>query len=502
MIIDAEELPTGSAIQADTVIVGGGMAGIALARQLADAGFRVAILESGGEGPDPRVQDLYAGTMTVGAAAGSERLDEYLTASRVRCFGGSGNVWGAKCGPLDPIDFERRAWVPHSGWPISRVQLQPFYDRACDLLELPRFAVPASDPEREPLFDRASPAFTRRTRAYTRYTGALPGGPYKDYKAAASTHARIAVYLHANVTRIAMAADGRQVQSMEVRTLNGRVHIARGATYVLATGGIENVRLMLASNDVVPQGIGNHSDWLGRGFQGHSTVVRDNTSLWTTRPAANLADFDITATDRPHTVLGVSDALQRKTGHLNFTVTMTGPVRKADAASAAVTRIAQQLSSQADASHRSIYFMTEHAPDRDSRITLDLNSRDALGLPRVRLDMRHGQLELDTLEQSTTLLARELGRLGLGRLRWAGSRQDWTDSLKSLSRHHMGATRMATSPADGVVDEYGRVHGVANLYVAGSSVFPTSGITNPTLTLLALGFRMGDRMIAEKGRAA
>src|SRR4051812_20462033 len=422
MIIDAEELPTGFVIQADTIIVGGGMAGIALARQLADAGFRVAILESGGASPDPRVQDLYAGTMTVGDAAGSERLDEYLTASRVRCFGGSGNVWGAKCGPLDPIDFERREWVPYSGWPVSRVQLQPYYDRACDLLELPRFPAPTTDPEREPLFDRSSPAFTRRTRAYSRYTGALPGGPYKDYKAAAAMHTRVTVYLHASVTRIAMAPDGRQAQSLELRTLNGRVHTARGATYVIATGGIENVRLLLVSNDVVRNGIGNHSDWLGRGFQGHSTIARDNTSLWTTRSPAMLADFDIAATDRPHTVLGISDSLQRKTARLNFTVTMTGQVRKPDPASTSVTRIAQQLSSGADSSHRSIYFMIEHAPDRDSRITLDPGSRDALGVPRVRLDMRHSQLEFDTLGQSTVLLARELGRLGVGRLRWAGSR--------------------------------------------------------------------------------
>jgi choline dehydrogenase-like flavoprotein len=499
MLIDAEQLEPGTTLSADLVIVGGGMAGIALGRQIADAGRRVAILESGGESADPRTQDLYAGTMTVGTGGRSERLDEYLTASRVRCFGGSGNVWGAKCGPLDPIDFEQRSWVPHSGWPISRADLQPYYDRACALLELPRFDMPSDQPATEPIFGGASRSFTRRTRAYTRYTGALPGGPYNDYKAAAAAHQRIAVYLHANVTRIALSADGRGVESLDVRTLNGKAHTVRGRTYVLAAGGIENVRLMLASNDLARHGIGNHSDWLGRGFQGHTTVVREGTSVWTTRTDAALADFDLMKTDGPHTVLGVSDGLQRATRRLNFTVTLIGTAKAPDAASAAVTRLAQHLAGASQPSHRSIYFMTEHAPDRDSRIVLDPEAHDALGMPRVRLDMRHAAIELETLERSAALLATELGRLGIGRLHWGGDRKDWAESMKSLSRHHMGATRMSSSRSNGVVDEHGCVHGVSNLYVAGSSVFPTSGITNPTLTLLALGFRLGDRLIAMRG---
>src|SRR4051794_3738976 len=138
MIIDAEQLPDGSAIEVRVLIAGGGLAGIALGRQLADAGLAVAILESGGTNPDPRQQALYNGKMTVGDGQSTASFDQYLTASRVRCFGGSGNVWGGKCGPLDPLDFERRAWVPYSGWPITRAAMQPYYDRACALLELPR----------------------------------------------------------------------------------------------------------------------------------------------------------------------------------------------------------------------------------------------------------------------------------------------------------------------------------------------------------------------------
>jgi choline dehydrogenase-like flavoprotein len=503
MFIDAEQLEDRTTIESQILIVGGGMAGITLARQLGDAGLDVAILEGGGEKPDDRTQSLYAGTMTIGDGQDSpRRLDEYLTSSRVRCFGGSGNVWGGKCGPLDPMDFERRAWVPYSGWPISRFDLQPFYDRASALLELPAFPPPGTRMAggAEPLFGARSPMFTPRTRTYTRYTGALPDGPYRGFKDSAARHPRVRVYLNANVSAIRASVDGRRIESVEVRGFSGRRHTARGLVCVLATGGIENVRLLLASNHVHRSGIGNHSGWLGCGFQGHTTISREHTSLWAMRSTDDLAPYNNTMHDRPHTVLGASDEAQRHERRLNFTVTIAGRTTKPSASTAAVRAVARRLSQAPVDAHHGIYFMVEHPPNRDSRITLKESDRDPLGMPRVRLDMRHSSEELDTLERSVAALAGELGRLEAGRLQWAGTRADWLQSLASLSRHHMGATRMSTSRVDGVVDEHCRVHGVENLYVAGSSVFPTSGIANPTLTLLALALRMGDHLIAARGR--
>jgi choline dehydrogenase-like flavoprotein len=140
--------------------------------------------------------------------------------------------------------------------------------------------------------------------------------------------------------------------------------------------------------------------------------------------------------------------------------------------------------------------MIEHTPNRDSRITVSREQRDELGLPRVHLDMRYGEPEFDSIAAAIGCLATELGSLDIGRIRWAGKREQLVQCMDSPSRHHMGATRMATSPRQGVVDEHCRVHGIDNLYIAGSSVFPTSGIANPTLTLLALTFRLGDRLTA------
>jgi choline dehydrogenase-like flavoprotein len=131
--IDARTLPDASRIDADLIIIGGGLAGITLAKQLAGGPLKVAILESGGREIDMENQALYAGSAVVRAPDNPDKpLDAYPAQSRIRAFGGSGHVWGGKCAPLDPADFAQRDWAPHSGWPVSREQLQPFYDRACD----------------------------------------------------------------------------------------------------------------------------------------------------------------------------------------------------------------------------------------------------------------------------------------------------------------------------------------------------------------------------------
>ena len=498
MLVDAAQLTENSRLEADVVIAGGGVAGIALARQLADAGLSVLVLESGGEAPEPRTQSLYEGTMTLGGPGNDPRpLNEYLVSSRVRCFGGSGNVWGGKCAPLDPVDFERRDWIRHSGWPIDRAGLQPFYDRACALLELPRFGEQASSVvgQDEPLLAGRASSLAIRPRCYTRYTGVAPGDSYAAFKRSAAEHPRVKVCLHANVTAIKLDQRGVRVESLEVQELNGRKHSAVGRAYVLATGGIENVRLLLASNDVHRDGVGNHSDWLGRGFQGHTTISQgEGTRVSLLREDSRLGLFDNQQRERPHAVIGLSDAAQHRYRTVNFTATLMDDRSAAPKAEMCVAKVAQCVADAPATARRSVYFMIEHTPNRDSRITVSREQRDEIGLPRVHLDMRYGEPEFDTIAAAIGCLASELGRLDIGRVRWAGRRDQLVECMSSPSRHHMGATRMARSPREGVVDEQCRVHGVNNLYIAGSSVFPTSGIANPTLTLLALAFRLGDHL--------
>jgi choline dehydrogenase-like flavoprotein len=153
-----------------------------------------------------------------------------------------------------------------------------------------------------------------------------------------------------------------------------------------------------------------------------------------------------------------------------------------------------------------ILCLLEQTPDPGSRITLS-EHRDALGLRGVRVDWRVGERERRTLETITETIAAEFGRLGLGRARvdhWLAEHGGWGTGPMDYN-HHMGATRMSDDPATGVVDANGRVHGIANLYVAGSSVFPTCGVTNPTLTIVALGLRLADHLrstLADSGSTA
>jgi choline dehydrogenase-like flavoprotein len=142
--------------------------------------------------------------------------------------------------------------------------------------------------------------------------------------------------------------------------------------------------------------------------------------------------------------------------------------------------------------------MAEHMPNPDSRITLDAGNVDALGMPKARLDWIYTRRDLDNLEAGVNALAQVLGETNTGRLCWPVPRNEWLVDF-SPSRHHMGATRMSVDPCEGVVDAQCRVHGVDNLYVAGCSVFPTSGIANPTLTLIALAMRMSDRLKRDLG---
>jgi choline dehydrogenase-like flavoprotein len=498
MLIDATALTENSRLEADVVIAGGGVAGIALAKQLADAGSRVLVLESGGETPEPRTQSLYEGTMTLSGPGNDPRpLNDYLVSSRVRCLGGSGNVWGGKCAPLDRVDFEKRDWVRHSGWPIDRTDLQPFYDRACALLELPRFGEQAESVvgAQEPLIAGRASSLAIRPRCYTHYSGAISGDAYAAFKRSATGHPRVTVCLHANVTAIRLDRRGQRVESLDVRELSGRKHSAVGRIYVLATGGIENVRLLLVSNDVHRQGIGNHSDWLGRAFQGHTTISQGHdTCMALLRDGAQLGLFDNQQRERPHAVIGLSDAAQHRYRTVNFTATLMDDRAAAPNAESCITKLARHIAAAPATSRRSVYFMIEHTPNRDSRIKLSRDQRDELGLPRLHVDMRYGEPEFDSITAAIGCLANELGRLDIGRVRWGGRRDQLIASMSSPSRHHMGATRMARSPGDGVVDEQCRVHAVDNLYIAGSSVFPTSGIANPTLTLLALTFRLGDHL--------
>jgi choline dehydrogenase-like flavoprotein len=477
VLADARSVPHGAAIDADVCIVGGGAAGITLARELSAPTRRVVLLESGFDEPDPATQSLYDG---VSRGVPYFALGDETT--RTRQFGGSTNQWNGECRPLSELDFEPRTWLPGSGWPFDLAHLRPYYDRAQAVCELGPYGYTAVDES----LDGAVECTLIQYSAPTRF-----GPQSRDaFARAAST----TVYLGANVVDLVVTPSGRALERVEVVTIAGDRFTVRARSFVLATGGVENARLLLASDGVVRGGIGNAHDLVGRSFMEHLYLDDAAVIVADRRFAATFgADRQLDG-HRVRNALTLSDSTQRAEGlpGSTFVVGAQPSTRGwARRANATIRRIVDMLRSSVAVPVKHIQ---EQVPNRDSRVLL-ADERDRLGSRRVVLDWRVSDDDRTAAARSHAILDGALRAAGIGRV--VTSRLDggaeWPAGLRG-ARHHMGTTRMHPDPTRGVVDADCRVHGVANLYVAGSSVFPTSGTANPTLTIVALALRLADHL--------
>ena len=490
---DARQIPSGSNFQTDLLIIGGGPAAISLALALAKTSIKTIILESGGLDFEAATQDLYDGAET-----GVPYLK--LMASRMRYLGGSTNHWGGWCRPLDEIDFETRSWLPHSGWPITRKDLEPYFARAQDLVEAGPYIY--DQPDKWSAAQGVKPLALGEGGVFTTYfqysktkDGILPthfGDRYgDDLKKIANLH----VMLHANVTGIRMAHDASHVDHVDVATLNGK-HFKIAAKYVvLATGGIENARLLLASNDVMKTGIGNGNDLVGRFFADHPIPGEIGTL---TIFNGNIAPYYLVPRDSMNatfrSAFAPSDAHKRAAQVLGSLTTVEGEIQLDEQDQAVVAATASALG--VDTNGMKVFMLgcgMEIAPDPDRRLTLT-NKRDALGMPRLKLNMTIADQDFARYRATLNELGRQLLATKTGMLRMRhNTRAEWLSTM-DWGNHHMGTTRMGADPKLGVVDANSQVHGVSNLFVAGSSVFPTYSASNPTMNLVALTLRMADHL--------
>lgn len=515
MHTDAQVLEDGSLIEGDLCIVGAGAAGISMALEWVGKGRKVLLLEGGGFDPDPRMQDLYRGEVV-----GQPYFP--LEAARLHYFGGTTNHWAGFCAPFDPIDFEPRDWVPHSGWPIRRADLDPFYARAQRLLDLGPYEYGADywrrqEAERARLPLDAEVVWTKMWQFSppTRF-----GRKYRDGIVAARD---VHLYTHANVVEIEANEAARAVTGLRVRTLEGKEHRVRAQRYVLACCSIQNARLLLASNRQAPNGLGNGHDLVGRYFMEHIEMPAGQLALATPQ-LGNVGlyrlDFGKTkargelslsaAAQRTHRVLNGTTSLQPlpASPELRSTFQVLTPevvdafvrIERGDTTVLPILRKLDEDSRPLRVGDRQfqLFSRQEQAPNPDSRVTLGAE-RDAMGVPRVRLDWRLTDLDKRSMRTFYEVLGREAGKQGVGRVQildWLRDGDATWPAFLSGAWHHMGTTRMHQDPKRGVVDANCRVHGVGNLYVAGAAVYPTSGSANPTLTLVALSLRLADHLKA------
>jgi choline dehydrogenase-like flavoprotein len=513
MIRDVREYRDDEPLEFDLVIVGGGMAGMTLAAQMRDSGLRTCVLEGGGEAVEPESQQLLEG-VNVG-------LDYFsLERCRARVLGGASTRWGGWCRPFDPIDFEQRDEIPLSGWPISYEEVARYYPSAAQIvgLDMSTFEL-ANANGRLPAMAKVT--LPELTPGVIQIQGGIDFGEL--YRSEIGRAESVTAILHANVSELRTAPGGDTVEYAVVRRPGGSELTVRGRVFVLASGGIENARLLLASQHDRPAGLGNESDFVGRCFtetinaqvaQAELTVRPSRAwPLLRRRPWSRTGSYFFFGTEEeaarerrlPSCALSLDAPFDRHGwGSVaewtkGLDVAMSKRRRFVQAARYTATIMAHRLGAKLEARrpaadvqpHRYVlYARAEQTPNPASRITLD-ESRDRLGMHRPRLDWRVADSDLDAVTKWVDVLAAGLAKSGLGRV--LDPDRGWQDRIIG-GPHHKGTTRMSSTAQTGVVDENCRVHTVSNLYVAGSSVFPSGGYANPSLTILAMTIRLGDHL--------
>ena len=523
MLADAAHVPTGEVIETDLCIIGAGPAGITLARELAGHDIRVCVLESGDHDLKPEMLAL-----TKGESIGRPYFPLFET--RARAFGGSTRLWPEedqfRIRPLDPIDFETREGIPHSGWPFSREHLDPFYDRAYDICAVsdPDFEIEKWETDRTPRLPLVNDDVYTTLFLFSDKTDVFP-----DYMGALRQANNVSLLLHANVVELVPDSSGTSIGHVEVAGLWTSAFTVKARAFVLAAGGIENARLLLASRRHHEAGLGNENDLVGRYFMEHlriqsgllmprSTDIVDRAGLYSRhlvngskivgvlvlspdvlrrQGLLNSAVYlreatEVTTSETFRSMATIADSLRRQRrpddGSLgsHLSTVARHPVQ---AARILASRIGL------DREQRRLIQLTiqsEQAPNPSSRVTLS-DDLDPLGYPLARLSWQLTDLDYESVRRTQSAIDKAARNAGVGRMEQMLGTEEPPVAIRG-HWHHMGTTRMHSDPRRGVVDPNCRVHTITNLYVAGSSVFPTGGYANPTVTIVALALRLADHL--------
>ena len=442
---------------------------------------------------------------------------------------------------LDPKDdytltFARPGWLEIRA--MSGNDLQPYYQLIHKLVGL--HSPFQYDGNVWDGFGLSPPAFDTESLQYSafQFGKVLLFGEY--YKNFLKNAPNINVYLHANATNIQTNDTANHIEHVDVRTLTGQEYRVRARCFVLASGGIENPRLLLLSNTVNPKGLCNGNDLVGRFFMEHPTVSAGIIIAEDWQKLLDVFSPGLIGGRLVEIGLALSPQLQASKECLNA-VTRAKVVVTQDSTQALTEMLwnlkhrrmphqlnwyygnkwlAQRLATvlrdpvgivantyrhlmgkpkrfNVDSVYLEI--RTEQEPNPDSRVTLS-DTMDGLGLQRAHLHWTLTERDKFTMKVAAEVFDREIKRLGLGELRmdsWLSAEDlSWSPDMVG-GHHHMGTTRMSDSADSGIVDSTCRAHTVDNLYIAGSSVFSTSSYVNPTLTILALALRLADLLKAK-----
>ncbi len=539
-------------VETDVCIVGGGPAAISVALEILKTSARVLLLVGGGAVKESASdQDLNRGVI---ARPGSH---ESLEENRRRVFGGASTAWGGRCIPFDPIDFEARSWVPDSGWPFSYSDIEPYYQRAMTLCRAGKYQFDSREVFEGKAAEIIAGMSNDELEAYHLERWSPPVNFAQEFRHTLETHPRVTVLLNTHVLRLKSSASEKRADEAEVISV-GRRFVVKAKFFVIATGGIENARLLLASRGSLhPAGMGNAHNMLGRYYQAHPhgtyalLAPKDRKAIqyeyekdsdgiycrrrwWVTEKAQQQLGINNTIffLDRTNSAQGHRDVVfsavfvakaalavartrgvSRKWTKLK-TLAPSIPPHLAVVAKdgvASVPRLTKLMKARMQKSRRlpsilpsvhsrylGLYFQAEQTPNPDSRITLAEDQVDEHGMPRAKVDLRFTEQDLRTVLEAHQLFRQRYEAAGAGEFvcDMDGLREYTTHRFSKFNSgaHHIGTTRMSDLSQKGVVDANSKIHGMDNVFVSGSSVFPTGGHANPTLTIVAMATRLGEHL--------
>ena len=470
MIFESPQALQSSSFKPSVCIIGSGPAGISLALKLERKKIPCLIVEAGGFEYDAEVQDAYRSTVV-----GDPYYD--LAIARLRFFGGTSGHWAGWCRPLDEVDFEPRSGIDKSGWPLRKKHLDPYAAETQSILEI--LAIQPDDR----LNDRIKEvhlSFSPPVRFGKKYRKQIEASPL------------IGLLTYSPVVDIVPVRD--RIDHVKVRDRQGGLHPIAARMFCVCTGGIENSRMLLWSNRLHGGGVVPKADALGRYWMEHPHIGVGEAVLFT---------FTGMRVDKGMRFYAPTPQFMQAQQIGNFGVRLFA----GESLTKALIRdglchspkFFEDLAKKADAGlvcGAEVRLAWEQVPVATNRIELD-EASDANGMARTKLFWKKGPLERRTAVTAMQQFAGYLAESDRGRVKiasWLTEGKDYPEEAEKAGFHHMGGTRMAASPADGVVDSDCKVFGVDNLYVGGASVFPTGGHSNPTYTIVQLALRIGDHI--------
>lgn len=468
----------------DVCIVGSGFAGITIARELAAAGKKVALLEAGGDEWGDESQDVYEGETIV-----DDGLEYWgLESCRLRYFGGTSNHWAGLCIPYEEIDFERKDIYDFPNWPINKVEFDQFLDRAADIIDITGQSFTA-------------PKNKKWKSSKLRFYGSVRSPPTrlheKFFAEISAPNNNIDLVLNCNLADIQLSENSSHVKNILAKNYRNQEFIFKSKYFVIACGAVENARILLSCDSQISTGIGNHSDFVGRCFMEHLNVNMGRfvgeTNFWKSGGKSFKPTRKFMTEQRiSNGVLTLNPSSQPRTyGRLRV---LKRIIRDAVCSSDTLVKLSRAVSDVNCPGDGGITTLCEQVPNRNSRVTLG-KERDELGMRRVILNWQLNDQDRRSIRTLAMALATEMARQDLGRVQLKDFITDEDGDIEVGGHcHQMGTTRMSDNPRDGVVDRNSRVHGMDNLYVAGSSVFPTGGGNNPTLAIVQMSLRLADHL--------